>query len=278
MLDIKQLEQREDILSAEPNYIFTANASVLSIDENINVQCLSDYNLWGLENIKANDAWSFTEGDESLKVGIIDSGLGDLVDDTAKKKEAAPNFYNVAHGLLVADVIKSVAKNVEVEGIHFPGNNLGDLIAGLSEAQSNNISIVNFSSGDYVNGGLINAIENKLEEYNGLFICSAGNDNNDIDENFYYPAHFSGLDNVITVGAIGEDNDRWVYDETLGSNYGVNTVSIYAPGENIVFNFPKDYCGESLEKCKIMIYHEEYGIHMASGTSFAAPMLQVLRR
>ena len=94
----------------------------------------------------------------------------------------------------------------------------------------------------------IYAIELQIENFDGLFVCAAGNEykNNDIVAT--YPSNFS-LDNLISVGA-STLGDR----KRENSNYGKTTVDIFAPGENIYSTF-----------------NGEYGI--GSGTSMAAPVV-----
>ena len=60
-------------------------------------------------------------------------------------------------------------------------------------------------------------------------MCASGNYGFDIDEeeNYLYPANYE-FTNIITVGALAENNNKW-----NNSNYGKNNVDIFAPGEEI---------------------------------------------
>ncbi len=87
-------------------------------------------------------------------------------------------------------------------------------------------------------------------------ICSAGNDNLNTDIDYHYPSGygdrrlFPEIDNVISVGSISRNGTRSYF-----SNYGENSVNIYAPGEDIYSTLPNDKYGNK------------------SGTSMAAPFV-----
>lgn len=77
-----------------------------------------------------------------------------------------------------------------------------------------------------------------ISSYSGLFVCSAGNDGYDIDSNLKYPASYN-LENKITVGALTR-----VSDKCEQSNYGKDSVDIYAPGQEICSTFPNNTYAE----------------------------------
>jgi subtilisin family serine protease len=88
---------------------------------------------------------------------------------------------------------------------------------------------------------------------NILVICAAGNSRNDNDLNPFYPASFSTeCPNVITVGSMNEANEPSYF-----TNYGANSVHIFAPGSNIMSTI---YNGDMSP-----------GYITLSGTSMAAP-------
>lgn len=107
------------------------------------------------------------------------------------------------------------------------------------------IDILNMSLGVSTDNGLRFAIGN----YPGLVICSAGNENLNIDRTPQYPASLS-LKNLITVGASDEYDNK-----TFESNYGNTYVDLYAPGEDIYSTVPNN------------------GYLAMSGTSMAAPFV-----
>ena len=92
-------------------------------------------------------------------------------------------------------------------------------------------------------------VETALQSYSGLVICSAGNDNIDTDVLTHYPSGYN-LDNIISVGASDVDDARAVF-----SNYGQQSVDIFAPGEEIT----------------VLLSDYYYGV--GDGTSFSAPFV-----
>jgi len=110
-----------------------------------------------------------------------------------------------------------------------------------------NIRAVNNSwSGRFFSQALLDAIS-ELNASGILFVAAAGNDGMDNDSFPTYPANYE-VPNVISVGA--EDAQ---YSRAAFSNFGTQTVDIYAPGVDILSTLP--------------------GVNYAtrSGTSMAAP-------
>jgi subtilisin family serine protease len=70
-----------------------------------------------------------------------------------------------------------------------------------------------------------------------LFIAAAGNEKSNSDRLKYYPADY-GLANIISVTAIDPNTEV-----LKSSNYGVETVDIAAPGQQIRSTLPGNACG-----------------------------------
>ena len=110
------------------------------------------------------------------------------------------------------------------------------------------------------------AIRN-FSQNGGLFIAAAGNDNSNNDDIPYYPGGYglySDIDNIICVGAICQNNTKY-----STSNYGVESVNIYAPGENVLSTFPEDCWGEKVDNYTQV----DRGYATASGTSGATALV-----
>jgi subtilisin family serine protease len=152
----------------------------------------------------------------------------------------------------------------------------------ISFAETNNISILNCSFGAIAG---LSYLEEQLSAYSGLVVCAAGNTAVSHDDNYYYNDDGEGaidyedvdnnndtnpiypcsytLDNIISVGASNSSDNKgyWdSYDEendsmlSYESNYGSESVDLFAPGVNIY----STYYG---------------GYECMSGTSMAAPMV-----
>ena len=120
------------------------------------------------------------------------------------------------------------------------------------------INILNFSIGSdrpWPN------IEPVIRQFNGLFVCSTGNIEQNNDEIHHYPSfyasdmHTDPLTNMISVGR-SDINDQLPTD----ANWSARTIAIYAPGHNIVSTWPL-----SLNS------NFGFGYHIYSGSSMAAP-------
>ena len=159
----------------------------------------------------------------------------------------------------------------------------------------NRISILNFSAGTY---SPLTNIESSIREYcekGGLFICSTGNKPQDNDMTYHYPSfygsslHSDPIANMITVGRI-DINDTRPND----ANWGLSSISVYAPGEDILSTFPENIClnnsnivptawGDKVAcECKYQLYegvyqwvpyskHKDNGYHYMSGSSMSTP-------
>ncbi len=313
---IKVLSKREDILVAGPNYIYT-------LDSTPNDALWGDSAMWGLNGkngIQAESAWSITTGYNYVTVGVMDTGI------QADHPDLRNKISSTGHVDCTVDPIATVGKNDLTDpgghGTHVAGiigaqanNSIGvcgacwntslvsirvfdengrgttsNIARAITYAASQNIPILNYSGGGTVDD--LN-VRSALNKYKGLFVCSAGNGDNegngiDNDKNPYYPSNYSfSSSSVISVGAINKNGNR-----RRSSNYGAKTVSIYAPGGEILSTYPQNFCtgetrvtntGVTRLACETEwsdesgtwewngTTHRANGYHIMSGTSMAAP-------
>lgn len=270
---ISYLENLDGVYSAEPNYIF--ENTVDPDDPNY-----IDNKLWGLNGtngINVENAWNFTTGNNTIRVGIIDTGISNHVDLNANLVSGRDTFNDNdittddthSHGTHVAGTIGAVGNN----GTGVVGVNWNVALVPLQASNSDNkfassdvveaiewaqdlwdtderISIINYSVSGF---GSSTAVRTAISEYNGLFIWAVGNDTADIDERVEIYGSFN-LDNIISVGGLNSDGTR-----RSTSNYSTNNtnVHIYAPGTNIYSTVPTSFSSS--------------GYSYKSGTSMAAP-------
>ncbi|HZZ43970.1 MAG TPA: S8 family peptidase [Tepidisphaeraceae bacterium] len=133
-----------------------------------------------------------------------------------------------------------------------------------------NIVVANGSFGgtDFPFNRVENDAISRMGQAGILFTVAAGNDAADTDPSQSFPAKFSlNQSNVITVAAT--DNQDHI---AFFSNIGATSVSIAAPGLNILSTFPTYDVGTLLETGEIVPSNAlDYGYD--SGTSMAAPMV-----
>ena len=286
---IKLLEKREDVISAEPDYILSP--CVMPNDDIFKSK--GQWGLTGTNGIDAQNAWNITTGSEKVLVGVIDSGIDVGHEDLTNRVN---EFYSrdfsgssggafsdtFAHGTHVAGIIGAEGNNfIGVTGVNWhvqlvslkivssveddqEDRNNGypmfnsRMITAVEYATRAGIPILNNSNGTEKYTGTSVALETALDKYPGLLVTAAGNNQTDNDTTRFFPANIR-RPNVISVGAITSTGARADF-----SNYGQNTVDIYAPGKDILSTIPKSYHG-------LGYIIEKTGYGSTSGTSMAAP-------
>ena len=302
------------------------------------MQEITSSDQWGLINIEVEKVWDFTKGASTLKVGIIDSGIASHEDIDSNylyrdnfRVDVALHFYGnpagvyieqypedyFSHGTHVAGIIGAVGNNdIGISGINHQITLVQLSIAdawiykyeayrdAVLYAITQNIPILNFSLGRY--SDLYKDALVRYSEWGGLFVCAAPNDASNSDGCIDYPGYWGAadcpsadyIDNIITVGNINFYNER-----SVNSNWGVNRINIYAPGEYILSTVPEDFCsvnynngdivyrttidGELCLACECQAIdsnqdgitdswikvttHFDDGYHYNSGTSMATP-------
>ena len=134
-----------------------------------------------------------------------------------------------------------------------------DMILCLEWARTNGAHIVSLSQG----GGSYNSAEylafSRLLSAGIIAVCAAGNDGTDNDTYPHYPSSYS-LANIVSVAATDTSDTLCTREKNNwsgGSNYGMSSVDIAAPGDNI-----------------LSIYHSSSTAYASmSGTSQATPFV-----
>jgi subtilisin family serine protease len=115
-----------------------------------------------------------------------------------------------------------------------------------------NIVAVNMSYGGEEKSDLEKHLLEELEANEIIPIIAAGNEDKNLDLHHIYPASYK-LDNSIVVGSIGPNGKKSSF-----SNYGFNTINIFAPGESILTT---------------AYVYGEHGYGITDGTSISTPMV-----
>lgn len=241
---IQKLLSNPYVVFAEPDYYY--DLDVIPNDPDFGY-------LWGLQKVQAPFAWNNTTGNYHVVVGVLDSGIDDNHPDLRGNLWISSNgqFFNgwnfiknnnqptdeTGHGTHVAGTIGAIGNNfIGVTGVCWNvqlasfkiGNNRIDLAAAIHAinfSNRNHIPILNNSWGGRTYSPIL---KYAIEQYNGLFVASAGNSNSNNDLYPSYPASYD-CDNIISVAASTPENTLSSF-----SNYGVKSVDIAAPGVNIL--------------------------------------------
>jgi thermitase len=245
------------------------------------------------EDINAEKAWTLTRGRSTVKIAVIDTGVDydhpDLknnilrnevefngtegVDDDGNGYVDDIYGYDFAnddgdpmdghgHGTHCAGVIgathnrsgiRGVMGSVKILPIKFLADNGSGTLEGAIKAIDYAIKMkVHVMSNSWGGGGVNQSLKEAIEAANNAgisFVAAAGNSSNDNDKKPSYPASYK-VDNVISVGSMdGNGKKSWF------SNYGKESVDIFAPGSDIL----------STVKGK--------GYKKMSGTSMATPFI-----
>lgn len=187
-------------------------------------------------------AWNiYKNNNHKVKVAILDSGIDkdslDLnycvnVKDSYcfNKNIDTPFFTNDNHGSTIASIIAAkqndnygfagITNDIELYSMRVfddtkNGNLNNDLfVKAVNKCQELDIDIINFSG--YFTNDI--KIKNAINNFDGLFITTAGNNDANIDIFPQYPASWD-LDNILVVGSLNE-NGKISKSEKAPSNYG----------------------------------------------------------
>ncbi len=263
------LEKREDVFYVEPAYRIYTDAFPTDTE-------YTEGRQWGINKISLPSAWNISTGSNTVRIGIIDSGIKLNHTDLAGKvntllsKNYNPNFSTPfhdesGHGTHIAGIIGAAANNGGMVGVCWnieiivfrvsTGMINGDgseeldydwICEAVLDAEDLGVDILNCS---FSGPGKPSGLWEIMEAFSGLIVCTAGNLNKDCDNNSYYPVGYQ-LNNMISVAASKETDGKWE-----NSSYGNTTVDLFAPGENI-------------RSCNL-----SGSFTYKSGTSFAAPFV-----
>jgi len=273
---ITLLEELSEVEFAEPDYLYHLD-DIDFIDENIENEqnAISNNNfiptpanpLWNMARIEAPSAWRTTTGRTSIKVGVIDSGIDhnhpnlsrnvntSLGYDFVSNKHDASDVHG--HGTHIAGIIGAFGNNnANVIGVapqvtmiplrvlnRFNGGQVSNFVRAINYSNQQNLDIINYS----ITGVSSQALANSIRAFNGLFVVAAGNNGRDIDSQYVFPASWN-IPNMITVGNSNDSDQR-----SSSSNYGRQSVDLFAPGNRIISTLRRNQFGNM------------------SGTSMAAP-------
>ncbi|MBX3035200.1 MAG: S8 family serine peptidase [Bdellovibrionaceae bacterium] len=196
-----------------------------------------------------------SKGRDKCSNGIDDDGNGHIDDCYGWNFVSNNNNLtdNHGHGTHIAGIIGAEAGNGKgISGISpqvslmilkyydpkVPNtDNLKNTIASIRYCVKMGAHIINYSGGGTEYSQDEHDAVAEAERKGILFVAAAGNERSNSDQHHYYPADYK-LKNIISVTAI--DPSTQVLSS---SNYGIETVDIAAPGQNILSTLPGNSYG-----------------------------------
>lgn len=211
-------------------------------------------NLW----VNKGEVGLDKNGKDKATNGIDDDGNGFIDDVHGWNFVANTNDLtdNHGHGTHIAGIIgakggngfgiSGVAPKVSLMTLKYydpksPGaNNLKNTIQAIRYAIKMGAKIINYSGGGTEYSAEEFAAVKEAEKKGILFVAAAGNERSNTDDTgkHYYPADYE-LSNIISVTAVNEKEIKVL----PSSNYGVRTVDIAAPGDQIYSSLPGNTFG-----------------------------------
>lgn len=231
----------------------------------------STYSSWGISpqnpaNINLLEAWKKFKKNRDIIVAVVDTGIdpthpflknniyvknGIVAEDnfgmdfSKDRKNKGTPFDRHGHGTHVSGIVKSIFPEVKIMSLkYFNPNasgldNLNSTVEALKYAVDNNVDVINYSGGGPEASQEEFAILKEAEKKGIIVVAAAGNEESNIDDKkkAYFPASY-GLKNIIAVTA--HDEDLKILNS---SNYGKNSVDIFAPGYRINSSTPNGRSG-----------------------------------
>lgn len=202
---------------------------------------------WGFPMCGVDGFWDTTRGASDTNIAIVDSGVDmshpDLIDKWSVFASKGYDFGeddpdpmdNNGHGTHVAGIAAAATNN----GIGVAGTGRQCHIIPIKISDANGVidtfsaylgmwyasqaAVVNCSWGGAVRDPILEMVFSYVAG-STVVVAAAGNTNT---SNLRYPAAFP---NVIAVGAINSNDQRWQTNQTSGSNFGAAWVDVAAPG------------------------------------------------
>ncbi len=287
---IKILSNIDGVKYVGPDYVISINETVTNDRYD---------HPWAAEKIQLHQAWDITTGSNTVMVGVLDSGIDSSHEDLTNKInyslcrdftggsvaiESTPTDPN-GHGTIVASIIGAQSNNsigmsgvcwnvqlVSLKVVNANGSGLSSYaLQAISYAKSQNIPILNMSIGWSTADNTYNQYNSPLSsvilDYPGLVVCSAGNDNVNLDNNVTAQPIEHDIPNLLCVGSSTNIDTKAEH-----SNYSATTVDIFAPGDGILGCYPVAKCNNNTHNLENSV-HLSPGYHLHTGTSVATPLV-----
>ncbi|HPU62227.1 MAG TPA: PKD domain-containing protein [Bacillota bacterium] len=135
--------------------------------------------------------------------------------------------------------VTGVNWNIKVMVLKFLGPSGGyssDAILAFNYAADKGVRVINCSWGG---GPFSQAMKDAIEATGAIVCCAAGNDGDNTDLYPHYPSSYDS-ENIISVAAMMQNDTPVDYPDWWSTNYGPESVDLYAPGGFVLNTVPPD--------------------------------------
>lgn len=264
MRAIVALEQRDDVHSAEPDYIY-------QVDLGVEMQSTGTRPVygWAAQKIEQEAAWEIETGSNSILVGILDSGIDNSHPELNGKINQILSWDFVTddnfsalqdpmgHGTHVAGIIGAKHENdaiyfsgvcqnvtlVSLSVMKYLGTQNGIILSELKSsvlttainyAETKDIPLLNLSAfvteheWSETDGVFDKSLRTAISSYSGTLICAAGNDDADL-KNYNGGSRGYGIPAILNYANIitvgaSDQNDARWETDTYSSNYDTGPI------------------------------------------------------
>ncbi len=196
---------------------------------------------WGVSKIEAPQAWQVTQGNHSIIIAVLDTGISKDNPDLADKIVAEINLTNshtsddlYGHGTHMAGTIAAIAPECRLMNVKVAddvGRCEESVVAGgITWAANHGAKVINISLSMQASPELAEAVDYAWSQ-GAILVAAAGNKGSSAPS---YPAYYV---NCLAVAGTNENDSL-----ALLSSYG-DWVDVAAPGFNIYSELPQNKYG-----------------------------------
>lgn len=224
------------------------NPKIQVVEQDVVVKVKGQTQDWGINQVKAPEAWNLNYTGKSVKVAVVDTGIAShedlLVAGGASFTSYTKSYQDDnGHGTHVAGIIGARNNDRGVVGAAYDSQlyavkvldsqgsgYLSDVVAGIDWAISNQMHIINLSLGTSTHSSTLQQVVDKAYNRGILVVAAAGNNGtaNGSGDTVEYPARYAS---AIAVAATDSSNQRASFSATG------DAVEVAAPGVSIASTY-----------------------------------------
>jgi minor extracellular protease Epr len=224
------------------------NPNVQQIEKDVVVQLNGQIQDWGIEQVRAPEAWNLTYTGKNVKIAVVDTGIASHEDLTIAGGASFTSYTTSyqddnGHGTHIGGIIGArnndrgvigAAHDSQLYAVKVLDSNgsgyLSDVVAGIDWSITNQMDIINLSLGTSTHSTTLQEVVDKAYNHGILVVAAAGNNGNSdgSGDTVEYPARYTS---AIAVAATDSSNTRASFSATG------ETIEVAAPGVSIASTY-----------------------------------------